>query len=40
LKQVEKIIKKGNAGYKKIYSLIKQNNKITNNKKFKNKGSR
>lgn len=33
LKQVEKIIRKGNTGYKKIYSLIKTNNKIIKNKK-------
>lgn len=35
LKQVVKIIRKGNTGYKKIYSVIKPNNKVAKSKKLK-----
>lgn len=35
LKQVVKIIRKGNTGYKKIYSVIKPNNKVSKSKKLK-----
>jgi len=40
LKQVVKIVRKGNTGYKKIYSIIKLDKNITKNKIKKNKRSR
>lgn len=35
LKQVVKIIRKGNTGYKKIYSVINQKNKVAKSKSLK-----